>query len=30
VVPGAVLFNQPFEELQKKMSALSKKHCICL
>ncbi|XP_030222213.1 phosphatidylinositol 4-phosphate 3-kinase C2 domain-containing subunit gamma [Gadus morhua] len=29
VVPGAVLFNQPFEELQKKMSALSKKHCIC-
>ena len=30
VVAGAVQVNEPFEELQKKMSTLSKKHCICL
>ncbi|KAK0134206.1 Phosphatidylinositol 4-phosphate 3-kinase C2 domain-containing subunit gamma [Merluccius polli] len=29
-VPGTVLFSEPFEELQKKMSALSRKHCLCL
>ncbi|CAL8359519.1 unnamed protein product [Lota lota] len=28
-VAGSVLFSDPFEELQKKMAALSKKYCIC-